>query len=267
MADDIGVLNRVTANHSRPLDGRVALVSGGSGEIGRVVALALAARGAHVVVGYARREERALEVAESARGLGVDALAARVDVTSQALVNEFVRTARNHFGRIDILVSGAAAGRMLPVLEMDLRGWSYTLSVNAAALMLLCQAAVPLMRQGGWGRIVALSSMGVQRVVPRYGALGASKAALETLVRYLAHDLAPHGITANTVTAPYVDTDALDRIGDREAALAGMRARTPAKRNVRPADIAGVVGLLCSDDAAMVQGQTIVVDGGWGLVV
>src|SRR4029453_11123334 len=133
---------------------------------------------------------------------------------------------RQHFDRLDILVSNAATGVLRPVLEMSLKPWRWCLETNALALALLAQRAVPLMPAGG--RIVAMSSLGAHRTIPGYGFIGASKAALESLVRALAQELGPRGIRVNTVSAGVVDTDALRYFPNREELLQNFAHRTPA---------------------------------------
>ena len=254
------------APERRPLAGRVAVVTGGSRGIGRAIALALAQRGADVAVAYARNERMAGEVAEQAQEHGVRAVPIQVNVADEQRINAFVRSVRNHLGRIDILVSNAATGRLRPVMQLDSKGWEYTFNVNTRPLLLLSQAVFPEMRRNGWGRILALSSLGSERVFPLYGAVGTTKAAMEALVRYLAFETAQHGITANVISASVVDTGAIDGFGERGGILDIMRERTPAKRNPTPDDVARLAAFLCSDDATMITGQTITLDGGYSLL-
>ncbi|MHB8933489.1 MAG: SDR family oxidoreductase, partial [Bellilinea sp.] len=144
----------------------------------------------------------------------------------------------------------------------------HTLNVNARSLLFGAQRAVPLMQNRGGGSIVAITSPGSQRVLPDYVAVGASKAALESLVRYLAVELAPQNIVVNAVSPSIVETDALKHfamLSDPDV-LARAVSNTPAGRLVQPEDIAGVVAFLCSPDAAMIRGQVIVVDGGYTLL-
>ena len=115
--------------------------------------------------------------------------------------------------------------------------------------------------------IIGVSSLGSVRVLENYVLVGTSKAALEALVRYLAVELAPRGIRVNAVSGGVVDTDALDHFPNREQMLSGSLARTPAGRLVEPRDVADAVAFLCSPGAEMIRGQTIVVDGGFSLVV
>jgi enoyl-[acyl-carrier protein] reductase III len=250
----------------RPLAGRCAVVTGGSGAIGASIVASLAARGADVVVVYARSRQEAEAAAEHARQHGVRAMSVQANLAEEARIHSLVRAVRDEFGRLDILVSGAVSGRMRSAMSLDSRGLQHALDVNVRALLILAQLATPMMKRAGWGRMVALSSMGADRVLPDYAGLGASKAALESMVRYLAVELAPHGITANTVSASVVETPALDHFGDPQVVVSETLSRTPSRRLPSSADVAGAVAFLCSDDAAMVQGQTLLVDGGYSLV-
>jgi enoyl-[acyl-carrier protein] reductase III len=150
-----------------------------------------------------------------------------------------------------------------PALEVEKKHWDWTMDANAWALVALAQAAVPQMPAGS--SIVAISSLGAQRVLDNYTLVGTSKAALEALVRYLAVELAPR-IRVNAVSGGVVETDALEHFPNREEMLAAGAAN-PAGRIVEPGDIAGAVAFLVSADAKMVRGQTLVVDGGFSLLV
>jgi enoyl-[acyl-carrier protein] reductase III len=165
-------------------------------------------------------------------------------------------------GPLDVLVHNAATGVIRPALDTEDKHWDWTLNANARALLGLTRAAAPAMRPGA--SIVAISSLGSVRVLENYTLVGTSKAALEALVRYLAVELAPRGIRVNAVSAGVVETGALEHFPNREAMLASG-ARNPAGRIVTPDDVAGVVSFLCSPDAEMIRGQTVVVDGGWSL--
>src|SRR5438105_3702082 len=167
-------------------------------------------------------------------------------------------------GPYRVVVHNAATGVIRPALETEDKHWDWTLAANARALLSLARATVPAMEGGG--SILAISSLGAQRVLPNYVLVGTSKAALESVVRYLAVDLAPRGIRVNCVSAGVVDTEALDWFPNKEQMLASVK-RTPAGRLVEPADVAAVVSFLCSPDAAMICGQTLVVGGGFSLGV
>jgi enoyl-[acyl-carrier protein] reductase III len=167
-------------------------------------------------------------------------------------------------GPLDVVVHAAATGVIRPALETEDRHWDWTLSANARALLSITRAAAPAMPPGS--SVVAISSLGSTRVLDNYALVGASKAALEALVRYLAVELAPRGIRVNAVSAGVVDTGALEHFPNKEAMLE-MGARNPVGRMVTPEDVAACVTFLCSPDAEMVRGQTLVVDGGWSLPV
>jgi enoyl-[acyl-carrier protein] reductase III len=151
----------------------------------------------------------------------------------------------------------------VPALEATEKHWDWTVNTNARALLQLAQVAAPNMPDGA--SIVAISSLGAQRVLDNYTLVGTSKAALEALVRYLAVELAPR-LRVNAVSGGVVDTDALDAFPNREAMLAAGSAN-PVGRMVTPDDIAAAVAFLCSAEADMVRGQTLIVDGGFSLLV
>ena len=147
-------------------------------------------------------------------------------------------------------------------MEMTLKHWRWCMETNALALNLLAQRALPLMTDGG--RIIAMSSLGASRAMPDYGFIGASKAALESLVRALAQELGPRGIRVNAVSAGVVDTDALRLLPEpRRAARRTSRSARPPGPVLTPEDVAGAVYLLCLPEAAMINGHTLVVDGGF----
>lgn len=245
------------------LDGRVALVTGGGRGIGRAISLALAERGANVVIAYLRKRSAAEETCAEIEGLGVKAVPVRCDVGNESRLEEMFDHVDETFGRLDIFVSNAATGVIRPIAELDEHAWAWTMNANARALHLGGRRAIRSMSAGG--SIIALTSLGSTRVLPGYGAVGASKAAIESLVRYMSVEFAP-GVRVNAVSPGVVDTDALRHFPMRDEMLQQARAATPAGRLVTPDDVASVVGFLVSDAAGMITGQTIVVDGGAGVL-
>jgi enoyl-[acyl-carrier protein] reductase III len=242
-------------------DGASVLVTGGSRGIGREIALRLADEGAsRVAIGYMRNDTAAEAVAAELRERGADAVLVRGNVSSTRVADEVAG-----LGPLDVLVHSAATGVARPALETEDKHWDWTLNANARALLSLTRAAAPSMPEGS--AIVAISSLGSVRVLENYVLVGASKAALESVVRYLGVELAPRGIRVNAVSGGVVETDALSAFPNRETMLREARERTPAGRMVEAGDIADAVLFLAGPSAQMICGQTIVVDGGFSLVV
>lgn len=240
-------------------DGASVLVTGGSRGIGRAIALRFASLGAaRVAIGYMRTDRAAEETASELRAQGAEPILVRGNVSSQRVADEV-----RELGPLDALVHAAATGVIRPALETEDKHWDWTFSANSRALLSLARAAAPSMPPGS--SIVGLSSLGSTRVLENYALVGASKAALEALVRYLAVELAPSRIRVNAVSAGVVETGALEYFPDREAMLQ-MGRRNPVGRIVSPEDVAACVTFLCSPDAEMIRGQILVVDGGWSLL-
>jgi enoyl-[acyl-carrier protein] reductase III len=245
------------------LAGKVALVTGAARGIGRAIAIKLAAEGCDVAVNYYNSADAADALCGEIRALGRRACAIAGSVGIPDSVDEMFVEFSKHFDRLDILVSNAASGVLKPTVDMTLKHWRWCLETNALALNLLTQRALPLFGNGA--RVIAMSSLGAQRAMPGYGFIGASKAALEALARALAQELGPRGVRVNVVSAGVVDTDALRYFPNREALLADFARRTPAGPVLTPEDVAGAVYLLCLPEAAMINGHTLVVDGGFAI--
>jgi enoyl-[acyl-carrier protein] reductase III len=239
--------------------GRSVFVSGGSRGIGREIALRFAEEGASsVAIGYLRNDRAAEETAKELQARGATPVLVRGNVSSTRVAQEV-----SDLGPLDVLVHNAATGVIRPALETEDKHWDWTLNANARALLSLTRAAAPSMPEGS--AIVAISSLGAQRVLENYVLVGTSKAALEAVVRYLGVELAPRGIRVNAVSGGLVETGALEHFPNRDEMLRAGRERTPAGRMVEPKDIADAVLFLASPQAAMVVGQTLIVDGGFSL--
>ncbi len=248
---------------------KVVLVTGSGRGIGREIAYAFAKQGADIIVNYVHNEEPALEIVEMIEALGNRAIAVRANVGKQDAIEKLFSRISDEFGKLDIFVSNAASGFNRPGLEQKLSGWEHTMNVNARALLLGTQLSVPLMEKSGCGKIVAITSPGARRVLPDYIAVGASKAALNALVRYFAVELAGRNISVNAVSPGIVETDALKHFSfmNDGSVLENAQKLTPAGRLVKPVDVANTVLFLCSPEAEMIRGQVIVVDGGYTLPV
>ncbi len=241
-------------------DGASVLVTGGSRGIGKAIALRFAELGAaRVAIGYLRNDSAAEATAEELRAAGAEPVLVRGNVGSERVLSQVAE-----LGRLDALVHNAATGVIRPALEVEKKHWDWTLDANSYALLALARTAVPQMEAGA--SIVGVSSLGSTRVLENYVLVGTSKAALESLVRYLAVELAPRGIRANAVSAGVVETGALEHFPNKDEMLRAGRERTPAGRLVKPGDVADAVAWLCSPGAEMVCGHTLVVDGGFSLL-
>jgi len=242
------------------LEGRLALVTGGGRGIGRAIALKLASQGSDIIVNFFRHRESAEQTAKDIQALGVKAEAIRSNVGEPAKIDEMFDMIGNKFGRLDILINNAASGVGRPAMDVDVKAWEWTMNINARACLLCAQRAAKLM-EGRGGKIVSISSLGSPFVLPNYSIVGVSKAAVEALTRYLAIELAPQDICVNAVAASAVETEAL-KFYFKEGLVKDNRQVTPAGRMVIPEDVANVVAFLCSEEAFMIRGQTVVVDGG-----
>ena len=254
-----------SATNSKPLTGKVALVTGGSRGIGRAIAWELASRGADIVISYFRNHKEARGAQTAIEALGVRCLRVAAHLAEPAQIQKLFKAVGDEFGRLDILINNAASGVQRSAMELEKKHWDWTMDINTRAPWLCTKEAVPLMSQGG--RVVNISSLGAGRVLPYYLSVGVSKAGLEAVTRYLAVELAPLGITVNAVSGGFVETEALQHFPNRDEMLATAQAKTPGGQLLTPEDIAKTVAFLCSDDAAMIRGQVILVDGGMSLTV
>ncbi|MFL5946747.1 MAG: SDR family oxidoreductase [Gaiellaceae bacterium] len=242
------------------VDGASVLVTGGTRGIGKAIALRFAALGAtRIALGYMRNDKAAEQAAEELRAAGTEPVLVRGNIASDRVVEECA----SH-GPYAAVVHNAATGVIRAALETEDKHWDWTLAANARALLSLARACAPDMKPGS--SIVGVSSLGSTRVLENYVLVGTSKAALESVVRYLAVELAPREIRVNAVSAGIVETEALDHFPNREQMLQAAQQRTPAGRMVDPEDVAAAVAFLCSPDAEMVRGHTLIVDGGYSLL-
>lgn len=250
-------------------ESKTALVTGSGRGIGRAIALRFAREGADVVINFFRNRAPAEETAEAIRTMGRRALVVKADVGEMAGIEKLFAAVEKEFGGLDMLINNAASGYNRPVMQQKAKGWDWTLNINARAALFCAQRAVPLMQKRGGGSIVSLSSSGSSRVMPDYVVVGASKAALEALTRYLAVELSSYNIVVNAVSPGIVETDALKHFSllSQRDVISESRQSNPAGRLVTPEDVAAVVSFLCTPEASMIRGQTIVIDGGRALTL
>lgn len=246
------------------MTGRVALVTGGSRGIGKAIAVRLAEHGMDIVVNYVRHKQDAQNTSDEVEKRGQRCLIVKANVAKEVDVTAMFAAISEEFGSLDVLVSNAASGVLKPVMDLTERHWNWAMDINARALLSLVQKGMPMMKKGS--RVIAVSSLGSIRAIENYTTVGASKAALESLVRHLAVELGPRGIRVNTVSAGAVDTDALKKFPNREVILENALKRTPLGRLITPEDVADVALFLCSNLSNMIQGQVITVDGGYAIM-
>lgn len=244
---------------------KVALVTGSSRGLGRAIAIELAKNGYDIVVNYARSKSAAEEVANEIEALGQKAMIVRANVGDVKKLKRMYEEIKAEFGRLDVFVSNAASGVLRPIMELEETHWDWTMNINAKAMLFGAQEAAKLMDRGG--KIIGISSLGSIRYLENYTTVGVSKAAVESLTRYLAVELASKDIAVNAVSGGAIDTDALKHFPNREELLEDARKNTPAGRMVSINDMVNTVLFLTSDAAHMIRGQTIIVDGGRSLTL
>lgn len=246
------------------LHGKVALVTGASRGIGRACVESLAASGAAVVVNYLNSHDAAKELVKLVQSREGQAIAIRADVSERDDVLAMIDVIGTQFGKLDIVVSNAAAGGFRPLTQVTPAGFDSILRMNSAPLLWLAQAAMPLFQASQEiSRVIAISSHGSIRGIANYGMIGASKAALESLVRHLAFELGRSGVNFNAVMPGIVATDAIKTLPGSSEMLAFVQEQILVRnRMLTPADVASTVLFLASPLSDLIQGQVIVVDGG-----
>ncbi len=244
----------------RPLDGKVALVTGAGQNIGRGIALTLAGDGAKVVVNGRANADAVEETVQAIRNAGGTAIGQIADVSDPDAVEAMVAAASAEFGGIDILVSNAGLRRQTPFLEMTFTEWREILSVALDGAFILARAVAPSMVTRGGGSIVALSGISHRVGTLNRCHVSASKSGLEGLIRALSRELAPHGITCNCVAPGAIDTVRGAAAGARPSGQAGPNI--PIGRVGTVEEIAAMVRHLVGPNGGFITGQTIHVNGG-----
>jgi enoyl-[acyl-carrier protein] reductase III len=247
------------------LSGKTIVITGGSRGIGRELALRLAREGSNVVVNFKSNAEAADRTIDEVVDAGGKAVAVQADIAESDDVAKLVEASVGQFGSIDVLVANAAASAFKPLAEIRRRHVQKTMSITVEGFLELVSVMTPHMPHGG--RVLAISGWDSFRVLPGHGLLGAAKAAMETLVKYLAIELSKQGITAVGLCPGPIDTDSFRYYaGDQwEAYEKNWLALTPGGRFPSPAEIAESMAFLCSPRSAAINGQTIVIDGGLSL--
>lgn len=248
------------------LDGRVAIVSGGAGGIGRRLSLALAGVGARVAV-LGRSASRATDLARAIEGVGSEALLVSADVTKRADADRAIDEVLARFARVDIIVNavgGGAGGALYPAEAYPEEEWDRILDLNLRSDLLPTQAAARAMIAGGeGGRVLHISSVRGQLAINQgFSAYVAAKGAINALTRQQATEWARHGINVNAISPTFVATPQVESLLADEEFKRGLLARIPLGRVADPDDLVGAVLFLCSDASAFVTGQILTLDGG-----
>ncbi|MGY3678761.1 SDR family NAD(P)-dependent oxidoreductase [Streptomyces sp. TE33382] len=246
------------------LEGRVAVVTGGSSGIGRAITGALARAGAGVVV-VARREAELAATVDELTAEGCRAAWVSADLSTADGVRRGAEAAAASFGEPDILVNCAGINLRPPMGELDEDVWDTTMTVNLKAPYLLGQRFGPGMAERGFGRIIHITSQQAHRAFVQSGAYGVSKGALESLARSQAEAWSPYGVTCNTLVPGFVMTPLNERLSTDPEKVAALAARTMTGRNGLPEDFAGAAVFLAGRGSGYVTGQSVFVDGGFSV--
>lgn len=262
IADGVRILERTNKESAAPkvLQGKTALVTGGSRGIGRATVLALAEAGANVAVNYQRSQEAASQVADAAGELGVRVGVFQGDVSHEEECGPMIESILEEFGRVDILVNNAGITRDKSFLKMSREMWEEVLGVNLTGPFNVTHALLSGMIERGWGRIVNVAS-----IVGQTGNFGqanyaVTKGGLIAFTKTLAREVARKGVTVNSVAPGFIETDMTKDIPD--AALESVKTMTPLGRLGLPEEVAAAVVFLCTPQASYITGQVIAVNGG-----
>ncbi len=245
----------------RPLEGKVALITGGGRGLGRAIALALNEAGAQISV--AARSAGALgEVVETIEDSGGRAIAVPTDITSEDDVERMASRTVQELGTIDILVNNSGVLIDAPLVDTTPDAWRHVIDTNLTGTYLCCRAVAPTMMDRGSGKVINIASMFGRRGVPRLASYAASKAAVMSLTASLALEWARFGIQVNAIAPGYFETDMnSDARGDEEI-VSRIKSRIPARRMGRPEELGPLCVLLGSSGSDFMTGETITIDGG-----
>lgn len=249
------------SSNSRPLAGKVALVTGASRGIGAAAAVRLGQGGAVVVVNYNQNRDAAEKVLQEIKNAGVRGMIFKADVTRQAEIDRMVKAAEQELGAIDILVNNAYFPfEVGPLHELSWESFHRAIEHELAAFFFCSRACLPAMKEKKAGRIIVVSTRLAQQPLPRMGAYAAAKSALESMANTMAIELGPLGIAVNVVTPAFTLTDASMIMP--EAFRERVKDTRPLKRHLYPEDVAGAIAFLAGDEASMLTGSHILITGG-----
>lgn len=246
------------------LSGKKMLVTGGTRGLGRAISLQFARAGSSILANYVRDQAAADALVKEAAQEGLQIQAVRADISGPAGIDALLASVQSTFGQLSGFVHCAASGVHRPVEELTLRHFDWTFGLNVRAFFELSRRLLPLFEPSA--SILAISSAGACRAVPQYALVGASKGALEAMLRHLAVELAPKGVRVNGLSPGTIHTDVWKVLSDGERRLGDAAKKSPLGRLASLEEVAQAAQFLCSDAASGVVGHTLVVDGGTGVV-
>ena len=239
--------------------GKTTLVTGASRGIGKAIALEFARRGSNIAFNYLRNHKAAADSKKEIEALGVKCVAVRAHLGDTDKIDEMFKNISTEFKTLNILINNAASGVQKRANELQPKHWDWAMNINARAPWICSIKASELMHEGG--NIINITSEGSRTVLPYYLSVGTSKAALESLTKYLAVELAEKNINVNAISGGYIETGAFDSFPNKES-MSEATGKTLSGRKMTAQDIANVAVFLCTDKADMIRGQILVVDGG-----
>ncbi|MCM3766162.1 SDR family oxidoreductase [Neobacillus niacini] len=239
------------------------LITGSSKGLGKELAIAFARNGANVVINYYHNESSALETFEEVSKFGTKVEIIKADVGNAEEMASLCKTAIARMGAIDIFIHNAVHAFKSSLSTIDSELWSHAFNINLNPLLIGAQELTPYMKEKQWGRILAITSLGSELAVKNYAAIGVPKAAMEALIRYMAVEFGPYGITSNTISPGTLNTESLRKLNPNfHQRIEAAQSNIPFKRPMEIEDVAKVILTLCSDEMEMINGEIIRVDGG-----
>jgi NAD(P)-dependent dehydrogenase (short-subunit alcohol dehydrogenase family) len=244
------------------LDGKVAMVTGGTRGLGEVMSIALAKAGANVAI-CGRDAEGLKRVPERIKALGRNSSGFFMDVTSKVSVEIGIEKILDHFGKIDILVNNAGINYRVPVLEFPEDAWDLIINTNLKSCFLVSKAVVPQMIEREYGKIINMSSILGTVALPHQVAYAASKGGVDQITKVMALEWAKHGVRVNAIGPTYFETELVSQIHNDPERFNFIKERTPMGRWGHPEELEGLVIFLASTASDFITGQTVYIDGGW----